>query len=302
MRQDGSVPELPEVDAIATFLDERMIGNILARVDLTSISALKTFDPALEALTGRVVVGVRRRGKYLIIDASRADDRLFLVTHLARAGWVQWRDDVPTGRPKPGKGPLALRIQLVNTDGEPVGGIDLTEAGTRKGLAVWVVRDVDSIAAVASLGPEPLAPDFTVERLQQILNAAGGHQIKGVLRDQSLIAGIGNAYSDEVLHVVGLSPFAACSKLSSQQVADLHRAIQETLTDAIARSVGQQPALLKSEKRAGMRVHGRTGEACPVCADVIREVSFADRSLQYCPTCQTGGKPLADRRMSRLIK
>jgi formamidopyrimidine-DNA glycosylase len=196
MRQDGAVPELPEVDAIATFLDERMSGNILARLDLTSIPALKTVDPPIEALAGRVVVGVRRRGKYLIIDASLADDPLFLVTHLARAGWVQWREDVPTGRPKPGKGPLALRIQLVNTDGEPVGGIDLTEAGTRKGLAVWVVRDINSIAALASLGPEPLAADFTVERLQQIFSAAGGHQIKGVLRDQSLIAGIGNAYNN----------------------------------------------------------------------------------------------------------
>ena len=296
------MPELPEVQAIASFVGERSIGQRIARIDLTSISALKTYDPPLTALEGSLVSSVRRRGKYLIVESSDDNGPLLLVTHLALAGWLQWREELPAAPPRPGKGPLALRLHLVTPDGEPCGGFDLTEAGTRKGLAVWVVRSELDVPGIASLGPEPLDDDFDVAALASILEGAGRQQVKGVLRSQSVIAGIGNAYSDEVLHVARLSPFHPCSSLTAAEVATLYAAIRETLGDAITRSVGQQPALLKSEKRAGMRVHGRTGEKCPVCGDVVREVSFADRSLQYCATCQTGGQPLADRRLSRLIR
>ena len=302
------MPELPEVEAIAVFLADRTVGARVARVDLASIAALKTVAPPLSSLEGRVVTAVRRRGKFLVLETNddNADidggSSVSLVVHFARAGWLQWRDDVPTGPVRPGKGPLALRAQFVTPDGELCGGFDITEAGTRKGLALWVVTDAMEVPRLATLGPEPLDESFTTESLAEILAAAGRHQVKGVLRDQSLIAGIGNAYSDEVLHVARLSPFAPCSSLTPDSIALLHQAIGSTLRDAIGRSVGQRPALLKSEKRAGMRVHGRTGEACPECGDVVREVSFAESSLQYCATCQTGGRPLADRRLSKLIK
>ena len=191
---------------------------------------------------------------------------------------------------------------LVDDDGVPAGAFDLTEAGTRKRLAVYVVRDRDEIEGVARLGPEPLDDAFTVDVLARILADAGGKQLKGVLRDQSTIAGIGNAYSDDILHAARLSPFKAAGKLSPDEVATLYAAIHDVLTDAVERSEGLGAADLKAEKKLGMRVHGRTGQPCPVCGDLVREVSFADSSLQYCATCQTDGKPLADRRYSKFLK
>jgi DNA-formamidopyrimidine glycosylase len=240
------------------------------------------------------VTGVGRRGKFLDVDV----DGLHLVVHLARAGWVRWREEVPTTPIRPsGRNPLALRVQL--DDGS---GVELTEAGTRKKLAVYVVRDPDDVPGVSRLGPDPLAPEFDVAALAAILEAHGRTQLKGLLRDQSVVAGIGNAYSDEVLHVARLSPFKLASSLTEAEVVTLHRAVVDTLRDAVDRSRGLPASELKDDKRAGMRVHGRTGQPCPVCGDLVREVSFADSSLQYCPTCQTGGKPLADRRLSRLLK
>jgi formamidopyrimidine-DNA glycosylase len=132
--------------------------------------------------------------------------------------------------------------------------------------------------------------------------ASRSGQLKGALTDQTLLAGIGNAYSDEILHVARLSPFKMADRLTDAEVVRLHDAVRATLTDALRRQVGQRAATLKGEKRSGLQVHARTGLPCPVCGDTVREVSFADTSLQYCPTCQTGGKPLADRRMSKLLR
>jgi formamidopyrimidine-DNA glycosylase len=193
-------------------------------------------------------------------------------------------------------------VVFVDDDGVPAGAFDLTEAGTRKRLAVYVVRDRESIEGVARLGPEPLDDAFTVDVFAQILSDAGGKQLKGVLREQGTIAGIGNAYSDDILHAARLSPFKAAGKLTPDEIATLYAAIHDVLTDAVTRSAGLGAGDLKAEKKLGMRVHGRTGQPCPVCGDVVREVSFADSSLQYCATCQTGGAPLADRRLSRLLK
>jgi formamidopyrimidine-DNA glycosylase len=293
------VPELPEVEALARFLDERTAGARVASVTLASLSALKTFSPSLTDLAGQVVKGVGRRGKFLDLAT---DDGLHLVWHLSRAGWVQWRDDVPSTPVKPGKGPLALRMAFVNEDGEPTGGFDVTEYGTQKRLALYVVRDPLEVPGVARLGPDALSDDLTEEAFAGILAAAGRSQVKGVLRDQSVIAGIGNAYSDEILHAARLSPFHPCSSLTPEQVANLYAAMRAELTTAIANSVGHGTGTLKAEKKANLAVHGRTGQECPVCGDVVREVSFADSALQYCPTCQTGGKPLADRRTSRFLK
>jgi formamidopyrimidine-DNA glycosylase len=288
------VPELPEVEALADVLRERAVGRVVARVDVAAISALKTYDPPVTSLGGLTVTGVARHGKFLDLDV----DGLHLVVHLARAGWLQWRDPLPTAPPRAGgKSPLALRVHL--DDGS---GFDLTEAGTRKKLAVYVVRDPASVPGVARLGPDPLDEAFTAGALAAILADHGRAQVKGVLRDQSVLAGIGNAYSDEILHVARMSPFKPASSFDSESVAVLFDAIRSELTGALARSRGLAAGDLKAEKKANLRVHGRTGLPCPVCADTVREVSFADSSLQYCPTCQTGGRPLADRRMSRLLK
>jgi len=288
------VPELPEVEGLALDLGQRLAGRAIVRADVAAFSALKTFDPPLSALHGTLVDGVTRHGKFLDIEASG----LHLVLHLARAGWVRWRDEVPALPPKPSsKSPLALRVVL--DDGS---GLDVTEAGTRKGLAAYVVRDPHHVPGIATLGPDPLADAFTPEVLTEILAHAGRAQIKGVLRDQGTIAGIGNAYSDEVLHAARMSPFKPASSLTEENVQTLYDAVRTVLGDAVARSRGLAAADLKSEKKSNLAVHGRTGKPCPVCGDTVREVSFADSSLQYCPTCQTGGKPLADRRMSRLLR
>ena len=291
------MPELPEVEALARFLRERTQGRTLTRVEVASLSALKTFRPAPTALRGGRVVDVSRHGKWLDLTVDTpADGLLHLVWHLSRAGWVRWYDALPERPARPGKSPIALRVGL--DDGS---GFDLTEAGTRKRLAVHVVTDPADVPQVASLGVEPLSDEFTPERLAELLGARN-QQVKGLLRDQGTIAGIGNAYSDEILHAARMSPFALSRSLTRDQLERLHAVVREVLTDALATSAGRPAAELKDAKRRGMRVHGRTGEACPVCGDVVREVSFADSSLQYCATCQTGGKPLADRRMSKLLK
>ena len=288
------MPELPEVEGLALDLDERLRGHGIARIDVVAFSALKTFDPPVTALHGAFVESVTRHGKFLDIGAAG----LHLVMHLSRAGWVRWRDEVPSVPARPGgKNPLAARVVL--DDGS---GLDITEAGTQKRLALYVVHRPDEVPGIARLGPDPLAPDFDRETFARLMRAAGHHQVKGVLRDQSVIAGIGNAYSDELLHAARLSPFKPADGLGEEEVTRLFEAIRTTLGDAVERARGLGSADLKAEKRFGLRVHGRTGEPCDVCGDTIREVSFADSSLQYCPTCQTGGKPLADRRMSRLLK
>ncbi|MFE1229261.1 Fpg/Nei family DNA glycosylase [Streptomyces sp. NPDC058745] len=290
------MPELPEVDALREFLDEHLVGKEIARVLPVAISVLKTYDPPLSALEGTEVTAVDRHGKFLDITTGRGDARLHLLVHLARAGWLHWKDPLPSGAPRPGKGPLALRTALTGGDG-----FDLTEAGTTKRLAVHLVRTPRDVPGVARLGPDPLADTFDLPAFAALL-AGEQRRIKGALRDQSLIAGIGNAYSDEILHAARMSPFKPTRNLTEEETATLYTAMRTTLREAVDRSRGVAAGRLKAEKKSGLRVHGRTGEACPVCGDTIREVSFSDSSLQYCPTCQTGGKPLADRRLSRLLK
>jgi formamidopyrimidine-DNA glycosylase len=290
------VPELPEVEGLALDLRARLDGRAIARVDIAAFSALKTYDPPLSALAGAMVEDVTRHGKFLDIAASG----LHLVVHLSRAGWLRWRDEVPAAPPKPSsRSPLAARVLL--DDGS---GLDLTEAGTQKRLALYVVRDPQDVPGIARLGPDPLADEFTVDVLGRILRDAGRAQLKGVLRDQGTIAGIGNAYSDELLHAARMSPFKPAVTVADDpaELRSLYDAVRTVLGDAVERSRGLAASELKGEKKGHLAVHGRTGLPCPVCGDTVREVSFADSSLQYCPTCQTGGKPLADRRLSKLLK
>jgi formamidopyrimidine-DNA glycosylase len=284
------MPELPEVEGLVTFLRDHAMGRTIAGVDVGAVWALKTFAPAPQDLVGLPVVDVARHGKWIDV----ATDGPHLLLHLAKAGWVRWYDAVPATPLKPGRSPIALRVRL--DDGA---GFDVTEAGTHKRLAVHVVARADDVAAFASLGPEPLG--LGVEEFAGLLRRRN-QQVKGALRDQSLIAGIGNAYSDEILHAARLSPFALTGRLTDAEVVRLHGAMGEVLAGAISVAAGRPAAALKDAKRAGMRVHGRTGEPCPVCGETVREVSFADSALQYCPRCQTGGKVLADRRMSRLLR
>ncbi len=286
------MPELPEVQALVDFLAERTSGLAVAGIEVASISVLKTFDPAPSALAGGPVDAVSRHGKFLDLDI----DGIHLVFHLARAGWLRWSDELPNTVLRPGKSPVALRVRL--SDGA---GFDLTEAGTKKSLAAYIVRDPVQVPGIAKLGPDPLAADFSQEDFAAML-AGRRTQVKGLLRDQSFLAGVGNAYSDEILHVARLSPFAIAGNLPPQDVERLYAALRDTLAGAVLAASGKPAKELKDAKREGMRVHGRTGEACPVCGDTVREVSFADSALQYCATCQTGGRPLADRRMSRLLK
>jgi formamidopyrimidine-DNA glycosylase len=286
------LPELPEVEALARFVTEHAAGAVIERAELASLSALKTYDPPLHALVGRALGRASRRGKYLCMDTGG----LWLVAQLARAGWLHWRDPVPPARARPGKGPLALRVGLSSG-----AGFDLTEQGTEKRLALWLVGDPSAVEGIARLGPDPLDARFDQATLQAALAGAPG-QLKTVLANQSVIAGVGNAYSDEILWAAKLSPFKPASKLDAAELGRLYKALKVVLGAAVERSLGQAAAELKDTKRAGLAVHGRAGEPCPKCGDLVKEVYLANRSFQYCPTCQTGGKVLADRRLSRLLK
>jgi formamidopyrimidine-DNA glycosylase len=287
------MPEMPEVQGLAEFLDHRIVGLQIRRATVANVAALKTYDPPIDALRDATVTGVSRHGKF--VDVA-TDAGAHLVFHLAKAGWLRWYDALPATIIKPGRTPIALRVAL--SDGA---GFDLTEAGTKKSLAVYVVRDPAHVPGIARLGPDPLGPGFTRDAFAALL-AGKRTQIKGLLRDQAVIAGIGNAYSDEILHAARMSPYALAANLSAADVDGLYAAMIATLRDAVATASGRPPADLKDAKRRGMQVHGRRGQACPVCGDTVRSVFFADNSLEYCATCQTGGKVLADRRLSRLLK
>jgi formamidopyrimidine-DNA glycosylase len=286
------MPEMPEVQGLVDFLRERLTGVRIERATVANIAALKTYDPPIEALKDAEITGAERHGKFIDLTTTGPH----LVFHLAKAGWLRWYESLPTTPIKPGRTPIALRVAL--DDGS---GFDLTEAGTKKSLAVSVVRDPAHVPGIARLGPDPLDPDFTRATLAGLLEGRRT-QIKGVLRDQSVIAGVGNAYSDEILHVARMSPYALAASLEPAAVDNLFAAMRDTLDEALAAASGKPPADLKDAKRRGMRVHGRRGEPCPVCGDTVRSVFFADNSLEYCATCQTGGKVLADRRLSRLLK
>ena len=286
------MPELPEVDALVGFLREQTEGAVLAGIELASFSVLKTYDPPVNAFAGLAVTDVTRHGKFIDFDI----DGLHLVIHLAKAGWLRWSDNLSDIKLKMGNGPLTARVRFDKGDGPHIG-FDVTEGGTRKGLAMYAVRDPHDVPGIAALGPEPLADGFDLRPL-----LGRRMQIKRLLRDQKIIAGIGNAYSDEILHAARLSPFAIAENLSEEEIVRLESATQDILREAVAEAKGKPASELKDDKRSRMRVHGRTSEACPVCGDTVLEVTYSNSSLQYCPTCQTGGKPLKDRTTSKFLK
>ena len=280
------------VDENHRAIAEQFTGHWISRAELGSLSALKTYDPPMDVLADATLLGTGRRGKFLILDLADSGGEPFaLVVHLSRAGWIHWR----SGRLatlRPGRGPVALRLTWRSDEGDTV--LDITEAGTQKRLAVYLVRDIDEVPGIGRLGPDALS--VSEEQLTDILAGEGKRQLKTLLREQGVIAGIGNAYSDEILHAARLSPYAPADSLTPAQVK------QQTLTEATQRARSADLGKIKAEKHAGLRVHNRTGEPCDVCGTPIAQVRLADSAFQYCPTCQTGGKPLADRRMSRLLK
>ena len=291
------MPELPEVQALAEILDRRLRGRRIQGLTVASIAALKTYEPPVAALAGREVTGVCRHGKFLDVEAEDAagGPALHLIAHLGRAGWVRWRERASDARLVQ-RGPLAARLRF-----EDGAALDITEMGTEKRVALHVARYPADVAGVGRLGVDALDERLDLERLRELLRARPG-TVKAALSDQGLIAGVGNAYSDEIRHVARLSPFARGDRLDDAALARLLTALRETLGSALEQARGQDIDQLKERKRTGMRVHGRAGEPCPVCGETVREVSFASRSFQYCPGCQTGGRVFADRRMSRLLR
>lgn len=294
------MPELPEVQALAEVIEEQFRGQWIARAELAGLSALKTYDPPLADLADATLVGTGRHGKFLVLNLVDAQGvPVDLVIHLSRAGWIHWRASERLAPLRPGKGPVALRLTWRDEAGTTTV-LDVTEAGTQKRLAIHLVRDPGEVPGIARLGPDALS--LSADGLRKVLAGAGKRQLKTLLREQSVLAGIGNAYSDEILHAAKLSPYAAADSLTPAEVVALHAAMQQVLTDATRRTRSAGIGKIKAEKRAGLRVHDRTGQPCDVCGTAIAQVRLADSAFQYCPKCQTGGRLLADRRMSRLLK
>jgi formamidopyrimidine-DNA glycosylase len=286
------MPELPELDVLAENLRAQLAGARVRSVRVVSVAALKTFDPPLDALAGRTIVGAGRRAKYVWIEVGGLKSEALLVMHLSLGGRLTL-----------GAKPASRKVAVLAVELEDGRVLSMTEASTQRRAAVWLVEKLDQVPGLAALGPEPLDPDFTVERLGEIL-AAGGHTLKGMLTDQRGVSGVGNAWSDEVLHRARLSPFARPERLGEQEVARLHGALVEVLTEArgsLAEQVGGRIEIPKASERL-FAVHGRAGAACFVCGDTIRSVWMGERETSYCPTCQTGGRVLADRRRSKFLR
>jgi formamidopyrimidine-DNA glycosylase len=295
------MPELPELDVLAENLGTQLKGVGVRAVRVVSVAALKTFDPPIDALAGWTIAGAGRKAKYVWLEldapegpgpAGAADGRLYMVMHLSLGGRISLG-------PKPASRKIA--VLTIDLEGDQV--LSMTEGSTQRHAAVWLVRSLDRVPGLDSLGPEPLDPDFTVERLAEILGA-GGHTLKGMLTDQRGMSGVGNAWSDEVLHRARMSPFARPERLDDAEVARLHTALVDVLTEArgtMAEQVGGAIQIPKAAERL-FAVHGRAGEPCFVCGDTIRSVWMGQRETSYCPTCQTGGRVLADRRRSRFLR
>ncbi|WP_375383835.1 Fpg/Nei family DNA glycosylase [uncultured Microbacterium sp.] len=280
------MPESPEVQALVEFLSERVVGHLISRVDIAFPKALKS--PSTDELVGCRITGVVRHGKLVDVSAlGTTGEPVHVIVHWGHDGWLLWHDTVPAGTKRAGDATLMARFGLDDS-----AGFDLTDSGTWKALSIFVVADPEGVPAVAKLGPDPTDDAFTRETLGAIV-AGRRKQLKALLQDQAAIAGIGNAYSDEILHAARLSPVVHAATLSPPEVDRLYDAMRNILFSAIRERRGLPPESLKDDKRANMRVHRRPGEACPVCDDVVREFTFSGAAAHYCPTCQTDGVVLS---------
>ncbi|HWM15819.1 MAG TPA: DNA-formamidopyrimidine glycosylase family protein [Microbacterium sp.] len=282
------MPESPEVQELALFLTAQTKGREVRAADVLLPKALKTQHPTPADLVGRQITGVTRLGKMIDIATTSPDaGALHVIVHFGHDGWVLWHDLSPEGTKRTGDATLMARFRL--DDGS---GFDLTDAGQWKALTVHIVPNPTDVPAVAKLGPDPLAADFDPVEFARIL-AGRRKQIKALLQDQSAFAGIGNAYSDEILHAAKISPLTHAASLTDEEVSRLAEKTREILVNATAARRGIVPSELRDDKRAALTVHRRTGATCPVCGDTIREFTYSGAAAQYCPTCQTGGAPLA---------
>jgi formamidopyrimidine-DNA glycosylase len=284
------VPELPDVTLYVEAIARRVIGQPVTGYATKSVFALRSVDPPLDALVGRVVLGVRRLGKRVVLDA---DDDLHLVVHLMIAGRFRW---IPAGA----RAKVPARITLAEFEFPP-GTLVLTEAGTKRRASIHLVRGAGALTPFERGGLEPL--DATRDEFAERL-ARENHTLKRSLTDPRLFSGIGNAYSDEILHRARLSPLKLTSRLTADEVTRLHDATRATLTewtDRLRAEVGDGFPEKVTAFHDGMAVHGRYREPCPVCGTAVQRIRYRDNETNYCPRCQTEGRLLADRALSRLL-
>ena len=284
------MPELPDIVVYIERLKPRIVGQTLEKIEIRNPFVLRTVDPPLAVANGKRVTKLRRIGKRIIIGL---EDDLFLVFHLMIAGRLRWRP--------PGTKPVGGKLSLAAFH-FPNGVLFLTEAGTKRRASIHLVAGERSLAAFDRGGLEVL--DVTVEQFSQRLRLEN-HTLKRALTDPRLISGIGNSYSDEILHRARLSPLSLTSKLTDDQIATLFQATRDSLTEwteRLSAEVGDDFPETVTAFREGMAVHGRYGLPCPVCSTAVQRIRYADNETNYCPRCQTGGKLLADRALSRLLK
>ena len=275
------MPELPEVEAVRRALDEPVRAFAIERAGPAHVATLKTIDPPLRALEGRRFAGAGRRGKRLLFETD--DGELVLMVHLMSAGRLRY---LRAGE----KGPKTPAFRLRFAGG---GELVLTEAGSKKRAGVWLLTPEQAEAELAYIGPEALG--IGAERLGEIL-AADSRRLHPLLRDQRAIAGIGRAWSNEILHTARLSPFALSTQLSPEDTQRLADAIDVEL------SRGLELRLAGAGNAKTYRIHDRLGQPCPDCGTPIARVDYEEHTIYYCPRCQTGGRVLKDRRLSRLLR
>ncbi len=279
------MPELPELEAFAIAHREALTAEPIAAVPVAHFATLKTIDPPIASLAGSRFTGVGRRAKRLLFEAEGGDT---LVLHLMSAGRLA------VGGKRTRSAVLAVAF---------ASGVELvmSEGGSKRRAAAWLLRPDALAAELAHLGPEPLDPGFTAGVLRDRLEARP-HQLHAFLRDQRAVAGIGRAFANEILHAARLSPYERGAAVSDEELHRLHAAITGVLGAAVERLVPLSAAGLTTKADRGYAVHDRLGRPCPRCGDTIRRVSFEEHTIFYCPTCQTGGRTLADRRLSRLLR
>lgn len=278
------MPESPEVDALTGFLRDALAGGAIGATDLAEFRALKTRARPLGQLAGRTVADVQRFGKHIAL----LTDGPALVISFGRAGWATWRGAGVAASPAEGAAPVIATIDIAQR-----GELAVTDAGNWLSLGLSVVDDPVEVPAIAKLGPDPSAAGWSRADLERALGTRR-KQLKALLQEQETLAGIGNAYSDEILHTARLSPVVHAVDLTPDERDRLYTAIRSVLGEAFAARRGVPIESQKAAKVAAMRVHGRTGERCPVCGGEIRDVPGSKGAAQYCPTCQTGGVPLPE--------
>jgi formamidopyrimidine-DNA glycosylase len=283
------VPELPDIVVYLEALERRVLGEVVRGVRIASPAVLRTYDPPYDAPVGQKVESLQRVGKRIVFGF---EDDLYLVIHLMIAGRLRW---------EPARKPIPKKVGLAAIDFDP-GSVILTEQGTHKRAGIWLSRGFDGVAALDRGGVEPLEAD--VDEFGAALKREN-RTLKRALTDPRIFSGIGNSYSDEILWSARMSPVKRTSQLSDQEVGDLHAAVVGSLTEWTARlreEVGEDWPTKVTAFREDMAVHGKYGQPCPRCGSKVQRIVHADNETNYCATCQTGGKLLADRSLSRLLK